>query len=434
MPSRQTQAARPNGRSKHAPKCVPAVWFSAIALAVFGACDTPGVTLVDPDISNRNDRGTTIHVTLEDSALAEALGWSQGVPNALVQLHRDVDPFRPDTLYTDSTGHISVTDLLPGYYRVAAYRTSPGEQSDTSTRAFGDGFRTNLPAAIELGMAADRAGSLVVSELFPGGTWPDGIQYDWEGFFELYNNSDTTVYLDGMLWGWALGRGGSALHSCDEQRPFREDPLGLWSLEFHQFPGTGMDYPVAPGQVVTVARDAVDHSVVHPALPDLSQADFELEGTIDPDNPDVPNLPTVGLGYNLLGHGMVTYPSKVYYLAQAIDPTSLETAILPSGSKYARIPTDHIIDVVNGAGVSLDGASTPTPPNKLCRAVNRSFDRLGYAFYRPVSDFRDPLAATWSIQRRVLKLTEGGRPILQDLNTSFLDFIVATRSTGSIEF
>ena len=434
MPSRHTQSALPSSRSRYAAKCVPAVWLAAIALGAFAACDTPGVTLVDPDVSNPDpDKGTTIHVTLEDSALAAALGWTQGVPNALVQLHRHIDPFKPDTVYTDSTGHVSVTDLLPGFYRVAAYRILAGEQADTSTRAFGDGFKTHLPATIALEMAADRAGSLVISELFSGGTWPDWVQYAWEGFFELYNNSDTTVYLDGMLLGWAHGSSGSAFHTCDEARPFREDPLGLWSLEFHQFPGSGTDYPVSPGQAVTVALDAVDHSVVHPVFPDLSQADFELEGTADPDNPDVPNLPTVGLGYNLLGHGMIISSSKVYFLAQPVDPTSLETAIILGGNRKARIPADRVIDVVHGAGVNLYAASTLTP-NQECRWVNRSFDRLGHAFYRPGTDFRDPVLNTWSLQRRVLRLTEAGRPILQDLNTSFLDFSVATRSPGWIEF
>ncbi len=405
--------------------------------AVFTACDTPGVTLVDPDVSTPDpDKATKIHVQLEDSALADALGWSQGVPNALVQLHRIIDPFRPDTVYTDSAGHAYVTDLLPGFYRIAAYRVLTGQESGrpgSVTRAFGGGLKANLPARFELEMAGDRAGSLVISELYFGAGWPDGIQYSWEMFFELYNNSDTTVYLDGMLWGWAFGRSESALHTCDEQRPFREDPQGLWSLEFHQFPGAGTDYPVAPGQVVTVALDAVDHSTVHPALPDLSQADFELEGTADADNPDVPNLPSVGLISNLLGHGMMIYASKVPFLAQPVDPTSLETALTPGGIRWARIPADRVIDVVHGAGVNLDAASTLTP-NQQCRRVNRSFDRLGHAFYRPGSDPRDPLAASWSLQRRVLRLTEAGRPILQDVNTSFVDFSVATRSPGRIEF
>jgi len=432
LPSRHKQSAPPSSRSKHAPECVPAVWLAAVASVVLAACDTPGVTLVEPDVSTPDpDQVTTIHVMLEDSALAEALGWSQGVPDALVQLHRDVDPFNPDTLYTDSTGHVSVTNMLPGYYRVAAYRILAGEQSDTSTRAFGGGFKTNLPATIELEMAADRAGSLVISEFYFSGTRPVDIDYGWDGFFELYNNSDTTVYLDGMLWGWALGKSGAALSTCDEMRPFREDPLGLWSLEFHQFPGAGADYPVAAGQVVTVALDAVDHSVVLPALPDLSRADFELEGTADADNPDVPNLPTVGLAHNLLGHGMSITSAKVYFLAQPIDPTSLETAILPDGYRWARIPADRINDVAHGGSVDLDAGSTPTPPNKKCRWVNATLDRLGWAFYRPGGPGSD---LSVSLQRRVLRLTADGRPILQDVNTSFVDFSVATRSPGWIEF
>ncbi len=409
---------------------------TATAITVFAvaACDTPGVTLVDPDVSTPDpDKATKIHVQLEDSALAEALGWSQGVPNAEVQLHRIIDPFKPDTVYTDSTGHASVTDLLPGFYRIAAYRVLTGEESgqpDSATRAFGGGLKGNLPASFELEMAGDRAGSLVISELYSGGTRPGGIDYGWEGFFELYNNSDTTVYLDGMLWGRAFGRVGSALRTCDEQRPFREDPLGLWSLELHQFPGAGTDYPVAPGQVVTVALDAVDHSIVHPALPDLSQADFELEGTADADNPDVPNLPSVGLISNLLGHGMVINSSKVYFLVQPVDPTSLETALDPGGTRWARIPADRLIDVVHTTGVKVDAASTLTP-YKQCYWVTRSFESLGAAFYRPGGPGGD---LSVSLQRRVLRLTEAGRLILQDVNTSFVDFSVATRSPGRIEF
>jgi hypothetical protein len=393
----------------------------------FAACDTPGVTLVDPDISNPNDKGTTIHVTLADSALAEALGWSQGVPNAEVVLHRFVDPFRPDTIYSDSTGRVYVTDLLPGLYWIGGYRVVTNPEQGAAIRAFGGGLKVDLPATIELEMAGDQTGSLVISELHFGGLPPVELDYPWDQYFELYNNSDSTIYLDGMLWGRAFGHSGSALYTCDELRPFREDPLGLWSVEFHQFPGAGTDYPVAPGQLVTVAMDAVDHSVAHPALPDLSRADFELTGTADPDNPDVPNMASVGLGSNLLGHGM--WMSRVMFLAQAVDVTSLLIATVTGGGRWARIPADQIVDVVHSETVKLNSAP-PLMAQYYCHTwVNRAFDRLDALFYR--SGDSDNIT---SLHRRVLQYTTDGRPILQDVNASFVDFSVATLSPGRIEF
>jgi len=339
-------------------------------------------------------------------------------------LHRFIDPFRPDTVSADSTGRVSVTDLLPGLYWIGA---SLVRERGVTTRAFGGGLKADLPATIELEMAGDEAGSLVISELHDGGLTPAELDYAWDQYLELYNNSDSTIYLDGMLWGRAFGHSGSALRTCDEQRLFREDPLGLWSLEFHQFPGAGRDYAVAPGQVVTVAMDAVDHSLAHPALPDLSQADFELEGTADPDNPDVPNMPSVGLGSNLLGHGMSM--DRVMFLAQAVDVTSLVTALAPGGGRWARIPADQIVDVVHSETVKLN-AAPPLMAQYYCHTwVNRAFDRLDALFYR--SGDSDNIT---SLHRRILQHTTGGRAILQDVNTSFVDFSVATLSPGQIEF
>lgn len=429
MPSPRAQSVQPNSRSRRTPKCVPAVWLAATALAAFAACDTPGVTLIEPDRASGPDT-VTFHVQLEDTALAQVLGWKNGVPNAEIQLHRILDPFRPDTVYTDSTGHVLASDLLYGFYRIAAYRAMTADevsQSGGVKRAFGDGIKRWLPTdSIELTLGVDQPGSLVVSELYIGGGTPE-IDYNWSQFFELYNNSDTTVYVDGMLWGWAYGRFGSA-DPCEESQAFRTDALGLWSRGFHQFPGAGQDYPVAPGQTVTVAMDAVDHSVAHQTLPDLSKADFELEGTSDADNPDVPNLPEVGLYRDLRGHGMIMTPWQVLFLASPVDPAGLVTSVI-RGSIWARIPADAIVDVLHGDWVNLNGAPQFPPIHNCYSWVNREFDRMEAAFYRPGSNDN-----TASLHRRVLRTTLGGRAILQDVNVSFLDFVVARYSPGSIEY
>ena len=140
--------------------------FVVCAGTVFAACDTPGVTLVNPDVS-APDVMTTIHVKLEDSVLADALGWSQGVPNAEVQLQRMIDlPFSPDTFYTDSTGRVQVPDPFPGFHDIAAFRALADHETGPTSglvRAFADGLKPRLPASkVTLTLGMDRPGSTVI--------------------------------------------------------------------------------------------------------------------------------------------------------------------------------------------------------------------------------------------------------------------------------
>jgi hypothetical protein len=405
--------------------------LAAATMVALAACDTPGVTLVQPDVGTSRD-SVVFHAQLEDSALAVALGWERGVPGVEIQFHRIVDPFRPTTVYTDSAGYARVSSPLPGLYKIAAYRVL-GEHETGPTggvvRAFGDGLKHHLSGAanLSLALASDQRGSLVISEVFDGGATHEN-QYFWAKFAEFYNNSDTTVYLDGMLWGQAFGVNGSSVFTCEENAPFREDPAGLWTYEFHQFPGSGTDYPAAPGEVVVVAMDAVDHSQVDPTLPDLSDADFELEGSADTDNPDVPNMPARGPRSDPRGHGMYTGAVQVVFLALPVDVISLATEVHPQGVRYVRIPSERIVDVRHGRWEDSDSDPAPRLPKYPClNWINREFDRLESVVNRPGGDNRVAL------HRRPLRNTTY-RTILQDLNTSRLDFVTGLYSPGRLEY
>jgi hypothetical protein len=399
------------------------------------SCDTPGIRLVDPDAVPDSSTGVTFHVTLEDSALAAVLGWEAGVPNALISYYRIMEGTPIQTAETDSVGELRRSDLLPGQYRFAAYRLLREEETgatDGIVRAFGDGLIVHVqpPQEVELMLRADRRGSVVISEIRGGGRyegpnsgWPD---YDYFGYFELYNNGDTTVYLDGMLWGKGFDLNTDGANSCNTTAPYRNDLKGLWVRYFHQFPGSGTEYPLAPGQTAVVARDAVDHSTVHPGLPDLTSADFELEGTADADNPDVPNLPEVG-------------PQKMYwetsgldlrcadgcFLARAIDVGSLVPVRLPffGGKDWVRIPIEAVLDVVtNGIWETSYDYFAP-----CATKVNRSLDRLEEPLHEVFFD------VSVSMQRTALREGPGGFPVLQDVGVSFSDFVTASRSPGWIE-
>ena len=409
------------------------VWHTLLVCGPvwLAACDVPGVTVVRPEAATTQAE-LAIHVALEDSSVAQALGWAAGVPGATVVFHRFIDPFRPETLLTDAAGRVTVRDLLPGWYLVAGYRVLTAEETGPTggaVRAFGDGRKLNFTGggSLDLSLGMDQPGSLVFSEYFSGGGTLETLGYDWAQFYELYNNGDTTVYLDGMLLGWAYGRFGSQ-NPCAENEPFREDPQGLWSWFFHQFPGRGADYPVAPGGTVVIAMDAADHSQAHPSFPDLSGADFELEGAADVDNPDVPNLREVGPQSDRRGHGMYTGDPTVLYLALPVDVAGL-TKGLVGGSEHAaaRIPGDRIVDVRHGDWVDPD-AEPPFVYDEYCSYVNREFDRLASPWYRPSGDSRI------SQHRKVVRTDNGSRVVLQDVNTSFVDWVLSLYSPGRIEY
>ena len=117
---------------------------------------------------------------------------------------------------------------------------------------------------------------------------------------EVYNAADTTIYLDRMLIGSTWGgmhRGDLASGPCETFNiASRLDSTSLWLSLIQAFPGSGREFPIAPGQAKVIAMDAMNHIAASPTTNqvDLSNAAFEQHGDdADIDNPFVPNMVTV---------------------------------------------------------------------------------------------------------------------------------------------
>jgi len=130
-------------------------------------------------------------------------------------------------------------------------------------------------------------------------------------FVEIINAGTNTEYLDGKII---------------------TDEAGSGIEGIFQFPGSGTDYPLAPGEFVIIAADADGSDGYDPDLSTL--ADWECyTGPADYDNPSVPNLTLVGgqLEFSL-------YPGG-------------DNVILADGSDTsAPIDAATILDGVNFAG------------------------------------------------------------------------------------
>jgi hypothetical protein len=405
-------------------------------LLLLAACDPGDVVLLAPDETSTGAPSVSIHAVIDTPyvAVATSLGWTAGVPNARVRVHWMEEPY--DESYwrvatADSMGVAAFADLLYGLYEVEVTRlltASEMVQADSALRLLAGGRRLWLPTpdAQDVTMAPDHRGSLVFSEISLA--WP----LPWEipttvaakvKYFEVYNNSDTTIYLDGKYWGvgWYRVKDEIPTWPCAQTAVVRNDPEGIWVRHVFRFPGRGTDYPLAPGNTALIAKAAIDHREVEPRLFDLRHADFEWGGP----NPDVPNLEDIGLA-PLYWSDPPPFRTP-QFLSEPVDLATLPRYVDPySGTVLVRVPGHLVLDAWSNPHDWTTETLGGYFPYCL-EDLHRSFERLpGPA--GASTDFDERL----SRQRRVLTVLPDGRKVLQDTETSMVDFVMAVRTPGWI--
>ena len=165
--------------------------------------------------------------------------------------------------------------LTPGVYNIVAQAHGSlggkaynyiGSVSNMSITGSNDGQK---PIVI----AATSASALVFKEIHYNASMvlnSTSSRYLKDTYFEIYNNSDQTVYADGICLGDPLSH---KVYDFSDKLPNSEDYVFIGTYVW-QIPGSGTDYPVAPGESFIIAASAIDHSQTAATL-DLSTAEFE---------------------------------------------------------------------------------------------------------------------------------------------------------------
>ncbi len=407
----------------------PLLWGMGFAVGVTaGGCELSEVTYFD--LPAPESVQVELRIESEDREAAAALGWlDRGVPDAIVHVRQTnaEDPWEGE-VRSDSDGELVLGLLPPGLYRVTVERVLDAVERETVSDAVGFFGEYTVqvgaePLSTTLEVPASRPGSLVFSEikqtsdgLASGfGGYPDGK------YFEVYNNADTVIYLDGKL----LGEGFpdvldfAPARPCEAQAELRLDPQGIWTWHFERFPGEGTDHPLAPGHTAVVALDAIDHRPFAPAAQDLTGADFESIGTADVDNPAVPNM--VNLGHVRLPRGLSVL-SGVVFLADAMELEGLPRRQDVAGREFRRVPVDRILDVAT----YLPGWEQNFAP--CAQVTHPDHDRSWF----PVPLPEGTGYSHRSLHRRPMLTLEDGRVILQRTRSSRADFFEAPYAPGRI--
>lgn len=358
----------------------------ALVLAVLAGCgeDMPGIPEGD---------GSLGVVVVDTSGLIP--GSSPGVPISLdscdVRLMSRSHEYTA-TACTGPDGAARFNDLVSGKYEIFARREILiGNNKKLFTGGFAcdlAGYQT-IDSTVTVNLIA--TSTLTINEIFYTGSDASTF-YFYDQFVELYNSSNDTLYLDGVI----LTRQAQTYYPDQDEVPYVR---AIYAYQFPGTPVTGRQYPIAPKQFIVIAADAVNHQQWCAKSIDLSGADWECFNPLsaDYDNPAVPNIvsihPSNKVDYMInLVHNAVVIATGESYEYYEYEP----------GKIHILIPIETVID-------GVEYATNTSATKELTLRVDAGFAGTGCTRY-----------SGQSTERRELGL---------DTNDSSFDFMLNPKST-----
>lgn len=385
------------------------------------------------------------------------------------------------TVNTDDTG-LAEIDLVPGVYKVNITRTFSieeylefsGQEVDQevtfNVSMEGLEINANSESFTELELVTGTIGNLIIKQVYYAGSDVRLGASFRDQFVEIHNNSNETIYLDGLHFAQVHGTTSvpSTLrdyHLANGQYDWsksigQEDPDGankdyVYSDEVLRIPGSGQDYPLESGKSVIIAATAVDHKaplvvtdkdgesktfeVPEPdRTVDLSQAPFEAyfrpfqesQGSTwldsDIDNPNSANVEIIFKSF--AGKDLILDPMgrDAFVIFFADEVQNWDALPIPSigadkfsetTKTYLQIPNLTIID---GVEVQRNDPSKGKP-KRLSDAIDAG----------EISGIQGHYTSE-SVIRKLTKEVDG-KTFYQDTNNSSNDFEVLSHPQVEIE-
>ncbi|MBN1350506.1 DUF4876 domain-containing protein [candidate division KSB1 bacterium] len=378
------------------------IWLGCAWFAAFFIVSCEGILNIK-EKPQAIERNTRFQIFLEDrSGYMVQLKGTPGVADADVLLKSKTLGIEMN-LISDSTGTIQLGNALSDDYFISAVREMKADEMQqiigfpnshiklkNTTRGVIT-LRADVDSALVVPMFAVATGSeLVISEIYACGPPEAGLYYH-DKYLEVYNQSDSTIYLDSLL----IVVGG---------RYIVRDPDFVYSKNIWIFPGSGTEYPLEPGQFAVCAEDAIDHRINAPFSVDLSAVRFEFYKPESPDidNPAIPNMIRI---LQVSGNDWLIGGEKDALMIARIHPDSLAYR-----NEHLLVPTGCIID-----GVEYLDDPTFLSDKKIHESIDAGATG-GIEFY------------TGKSMERIVLLKDG-KLILKDDDNSSLDFRVIDAPT-----
>lgn len=319
-----------------------------------------------------------------------------------------------------------------GYYTVSVhYQIASGlifsGRIESLALLPGQGVNSEL---VELELSHSETNALVIKEIYYGGCIGKmGENYQADQYVTIHNNSNETVYLDGLCVA-VVDPANSIESPWMKYTDMSRIPINdlTW-----QFPGTGKDYPLASGAETTIATNAVNHTggeYQHPNSIDLSGVDWgfwDVSLSRQDIQPGVTPMKLIAkLNPNISMYSLPIWePTFMIFSLQGLSAEEYVTDLnhqeprpqAANQSKlYLMVPKEWVIDCVE----CVRSAENIT--------LKRVPDRLNHT---PVFIPEGVYCGKSLVRKK--RMDTGGESIYQDTNNSFEDFEVAVPLLKKIE-
>lgn len=319
--------------------------------------------------------------------------------------------------------------LVEGAYNIAVSGkisyTVDGKTANRDIEASREGVVVSAASnvlTVETTVAAMKSDDFVIEEIFYTGTeTPEGMPYYGDQYMKITNNSDRTLYADGLV---IFKSAFLTVEKYDYTPDIMSDYFTVDGGLI--LPGSGTDYPVAPGASIVIADTAIDHTEFNPLSLDLSGATFEYFNSLDEedmDNPDVPNATTLFADDFWTWHNRGFFTYAIGRLGEGVTAESF-------ASDYAyTVEYDMVVPDFGTFPMSDDLWKVPN--SWIADAVNLSIEELfAWIVTSPLLDAGwtycgkidgDETRFGKSVRRKAVGTTSS--PYYMDTNNSTADFI-----------
>lgn len=286
------------------------------------------------------------------------------------------------------------------------------------SRELGSNATTPYPMDIVTATTAQ----IIIKEFYHFGCiGNDGKNYTYDTYISVYNNSDQVAYLDSICVGMVTPMTSNSPSRFVDDNGNLPDYLPLDQMAW-QFPGTGKDYPLQPGEECIVSFSAINHKALHPNSVDLSKSDFAFWTEAFDMSSNQVQKPAIGVKYmtyiwrtrpttkafpiNNTAKAMILFKIEGQTAAQYVaNPNNITKAPdQPTGLDYLKVPKEWV----------LDGIECVTSAERNNKRLPTSVD-AGF-FFIDGGSAGCGLGAVRKVEEVV-----NGRIIYQDTNNSSLD-------------